>query len=167
MIDAGVLSEKLAQSRMLSKNIGKSLMEINNAMKKLIRTGTIYKPISVRAANFYYLIAELAKLDIMYQFTQEWFLEFFRELLVSFGWEAHCNVDHKRTLDLGRFKRKLAKALYGRVTQALFVKDVLLFAFLLAYKEVESELKWDMSQVEFFVKGHLTQESEMLSSLQQ
>ena len=61
----------------------------------------------------------------------------------------------------------MAKALYGRVTQALFVKDVLLFAFLLAYKEVESELKWDMSQVEFFVKGHLTQESEMLSALQQ
>ena len=77
MIDAGILTEKLVQSRIIAKSIGKSLMEIKNAMTTLMRTSKIYKSISVRAAKFFYLIADLVKLNNMYQFTHEWFFDFF------------------------------------------------------------------------------------------
>ena len=59
MIDAGILTDKLVQSRIMAKSIGKSLMEIKNAMTILMRTSKIYKPVSVRAAKFFYLIADL------------------------------------------------------------------------------------------------------------
>ena len=45
--------------------------------------------------------------------------------------------------------------------QCLFERDKLLFSFLLAYKELECEVKIDMRQVEFFIKGPLAQEEEI------
>ena len=77
MIDAGILTEKLVQSRIFAKSIGKSLIEIKNSMTLLMRTSKIYKPVSVRAAKFFYLITDLVKLNNMYQFTHEWFFDFF------------------------------------------------------------------------------------------
>ena len=50
----------------MAKQIGKSLMEIKNAMTILMRTAKIYKPVSVRAAKFFYLITDLVKLNNMY-----------------------------------------------------------------------------------------------------
>ena len=50
----------------MSKSIGKSLIEIKNTMKILMRASKIYKPISVRAAKFFYLIADLVKLNNLY-----------------------------------------------------------------------------------------------------
>lgn len=56
---------------------------------------------------------------------------------------------------LDKLKKKFTKNLYYEVAQTLFEKDVLLFAFLLSYYELDSELKCDMRQVEFFIKGAL------------
>ena len=47
---------------------------------------------------------------------------------------------------------------------SLFQKDILLFAFLMSYSELDSELKCDMRQVEFFIKGSLTQESDIFKA---
>lgn len=66
MIDNGILAEKLVQSRIIAKSIGKSLMHIKNSMTVLLQTSKIYKPISVRAAKFFYLITALVKLNNMY-----------------------------------------------------------------------------------------------------
>ena len=46
--------------------------------------------------------------------------------------------------------------LFCEVSKTLFEKDVLLFAFMLAYTELNAELKFDIRQVEFFMKGNLT-----------
>ena len=43
----------------------------------------------------------------------------------------------------------------------MFDRDKMLFSFLLAYKELECEVKIDMRQVEFFIKGPLAQEQEI------
>ena len=43
----------------------------------------------------------------------------------------------------------------------MFERDKILFSFLLAYKELECEVKIDMRQVEFFIKGPLAQEDEI------
>ena len=43
----------------------------------------------------------------------------------------------------------------------MFEKDKMLFSFLVAYKELECEVKIDMRQVEFFIKGPLAYEEEI------
>lgn len=40
-----------------------------------------YKFVSVRAAKFFFLAAEMVKINPMYQFTHEWFLEFIKSII--------------------------------------------------------------------------------------
>ena len=53
-------------------------MEINKAMKLLLETSKNYKPVSVRAARFFFVSNDLIKLNPMYQFTHSWFLSYFK-----------------------------------------------------------------------------------------
>ena len=46
----------------------------------------------------------------------------------------------------------------------MYEKDKMLFSFLLAYKELECEVKIDMRQVEFFIKGPLAYEEEIFNA---
>ena len=73
----------MTESRKISKIIGKQLLEINKAMKMLLETSKHYKPVSMRAARFFFVSNDLVKLNSMYQFTHEWFLGFFKKLLGS------------------------------------------------------------------------------------
>lgn len=155
MIEAGVLTDKLVQSRVMQKSIGKSLMEIKNAMTMLMRTSKLYKPISVRAAKFFYLIADLSKLNNMYQFTHEWFFDFFRALVRKFPWRMYASSAKNKERGVAKLRKRMTKLLFNHVAQSLFEKDVVLFAFLMAYYELDSELRADMRQVEFFIKGSL------------
>jgi hypothetical protein len=139
-------------------------MEIKNAMTILMRTGKIYKPISVRAAKFFYLCADLVKLNTLYQFTHEWFFAFFLDLVRKFPWRTYANSPKNREKGLNKLRKRMTKQLFNQVSQTLFEKDILLFAFLMSYYELDSELKCDMRQVEFFIKGNLAQESEIYNT---
>ena len=59
---------------------------------------------------------------------------------------------------ISKLKRQMTKNIFVLVSQTLFEKDILLFAFLMSYHELDSELKCDMRQVEFFIKGNLAAE---------
>ena len=111
VIEGGTLTEKLQQSRIMSKQIGKSLIEIKNAMTILMRTAKIYKPVSVRAAKFFYLISDLVKLNNMYQFTHEWFFSFFNQQLEKFPWRYYKSPKGKEK-GLMRLRRVMTKNLF-------------------------------------------------------
>lgn len=81
IMDRGVLIERLLESRAVAKNLGKSIVQINKAVKHLMDSSKTYKFVSVRAAKFFFLAAELVKINPMYQFTHEWFLEFLKTII--------------------------------------------------------------------------------------
>ena len=66
--------EKLIESKQVTKATGRTLLEINNAMKILMNTSKVYKPLSMRAAKYFFLVNDLVKLNELYQFTHEWFI---------------------------------------------------------------------------------------------
>ena len=103
----------------------------------------------------------------MYQFTHEWFMDFFRGLVKKFRWKEYEKTNKSKEKGMNKLRKKMTKALFNVVTQSLFQRDILLFSFLLAYQELDSELKCDIRQVEFFIKGSLATENEILSSLRQ
>ena len=67
-------------------------MEINKAMKLLLETSKNYKSVSVRAARFFFVSNDLIKLNPMYQFTHEWFLGYFKQLLSRIVQSEHMNT---------------------------------------------------------------------------
>ena len=69
------------ESRQVTKQTGKTLLEINHAMQVLLATSKMYKPVSTRAAKFFFVANDIVKLNNMYQFTHEWFISFFTKLV--------------------------------------------------------------------------------------
>ena len=163
LINKEILIGKLTTSRKISKIIGRQLLEINKAMKLLLEVSKSYKPVSMRAARFFFVSNDLVKLNSMYQFTHEWFLGFVKKLLQSAVALDDPRVkkdDHVRYLQY-----QFTSTFYNQVCQTMFEKDKILLSFLLAYKELECEVTIDMRQVEFFIKGPLAQESEIFNPI--
>ena len=75
-MDRGILIDKLIESRCMSKKIGKSLIEIRRAMEILMKTSQTYKPFTVRAARYFFIVQDLEKLNPLYQFTHKQFYDF-------------------------------------------------------------------------------------------
>ena len=104
----------------MGKAIGKSLIEIKNAMTVLMRQSKIYKSLSVRAAKFFYMINDLKKLNSMYQFTHEWFINFFRGMLKKFRWGEYLTTNKKKEQGMKKLIKKMTKNLFNLVAQSLF-----------------------------------------------
>ena len=96
----------------MAKSIGRSMLEIKNAMTILMRTSKIYKPISVRAAKFFYLISDLVKLNNMYQFTHEWFFEFFRNLIKGFPWRLYSGSMKSKERGMKKLRKRMTSNLF-------------------------------------------------------
>ena len=55
----------------------------------------------------------------------------------------------------------MVRDFYKTVCNMLFEDDQLLFSFLIAYKDQECEYTTDIRQVEFFIKGPLTNDGDI------
>ena len=121
-------------------------------------TSNTYKGISIRAARYFFISAALIKLNPMYLFTHEWFFGFFNELLAQYKEKMALDDSTDRETRSYRVKElqvEFTQTFHRQVCQCMFERDKMLFSFLLAYKELECEVKIDMRQVEFFIKGPL------------
>ena len=47
----------------MTKQTGKTLLEIQNSMKLLMETSKLYRPVSARAAKFFFVANDLVKLN--------------------------------------------------------------------------------------------------------
>ena len=156
------LIDKLLESRNVTKQTGKTLLEIQNSMKLLMETSKLYRPVSARAAKFFFVANDLVKLNNMYQFTHEWFIGFFGDLVRKTIIDD--DTERKKKEAIRKLRHEFTWLFYTQVCQALFDCDKLLFSFLLAYKELEVEFRIDQRQVEFFIKGGLQQEDEIFDA---
>ena len=161
LIKRDTLIEKLMESRSVTKQTGKTLIEIKSAMKSLIETSEMYKPVSQRAAKFFFVANDLFKLNNMYQFTHEWFIGFFSKLVNE---TIIDDTNEKKKLEsIRKLQANFIREFYTKVSQSLFDRDKLLFSFLLAYRELEVEFRLDKRQIEFFIKGGKPQEQEIFN----
>ena len=66
------------------------------------------------------MIIELKKLNSMYQFTHEWFMEFFIDLLAKFRWGEFLTTNKSKERGMEKLKNKMIKSLFNVVTESLF-----------------------------------------------
>jgi len=126
-----------------------------------MNTSKLYKPVSLRAAKFFFIVNDIVKLNTMYQFTHDWFISFFSKLVQETMIDDSSKK--KKEESIRRLQANFVRLFYSQVCQTLFENDKLLFSFLMAYKELEVEFKIDRRQVEFFIKGALQQEDEIFN----
>ena len=61
--------------------------------KKLLITRNIYKRAATWASNLFFCVADLGKVESMYQFSLKWYIELFKSCLVSENTEKEKRVN--------------------------------------------------------------------------
>ncbi|XP_037866676.1 dynein axonemal heavy chain 7 isoform X1 [Bombyx mori] len=126
----------------------KEKQEVATVTEKAIDTARDdYVPIAVHSTNLFFLIASLANIDPMYQYSLGWFEGLFTGA-----------IDNTEKVDdiperLGILRAYFTYSLYANICRSLFEKDKLVFSLLLTITIMVAEGRLDQNSVLFLMGG--------------
>ncbi|CAM9286047.1 unnamed protein product [Ectocarpus sp. 6 AP-2014] len=145
VLDDETLIATLSKSKTMSKVIAERLADSKSTKRQIEESREGYRPVAVRGSLLYFTVAELCRVDVMYQYSLDYF-----QLLFT-----NCIVD---TLDAGNgglqarlqlLLEKSTEAVYRAVSRGLFERHKLPFAFMLCTGILRA--KGDITNVEWML----------------
>uniref|UniRef100_A0A8D1JAP8 Dynein heavy chain 14, axonemal n=1 Tax=Sus scrofa TaxID=9823 RepID=A0A8D1JAP8_PIG len=109
ILDDEEIIEILRKSKMTSNEISKRFEATKKAESEIEATRKQYLPIATRGALLYFLVAGLAQVDYMYQFSLDWFRQIFVSSVVSRSKEQEHRVKRETRFLKKRHEVKLSK----------------------------------------------------------
>lgn len=121
--------------------------EINDAREN-------YRVVAKRGSALYFVIADLARIDPMYQYSLDYFTKLFQLRLK--------NSEHPPELQsrLDVLVSDITMSFFNNICRGLFEKDKLLFAFTIAVKIQMGDGKISAKEWDFFLRGPSVEASQ-------
>eukprot|EP00981_Chlorochromonas_danica_P000077 scaffold30_cov166-Ochromonas_danica.AAC.10 len=146
ILDDEDLINALARSKKTSSAINARLSEAEATTKEINSTREGYRVVARRGSVIYFVVANLALVDPMYQYSLQFYKELFQARLVK----TEKKDDLQDRLDL--LLVDITRSIYSNVCRGLFEKDKLLFAFMMSINialagEDVTERDWQMFMV--------------------
>ncbi|OEH74384.1 dynein heavy chain related protein [Cyclospora cayetanensis] len=149
ILDDEVLLTTLAASKQTSEEIQEKVREAELTEHEIDEARQCYRKVASRCSQLFFSLVELACIEPMYQYSQQWF-----QNLVSVGLSEASptsNVE-QRTLSL---VEHISYLVYQNVSRSLFVRHKLLFAFALSLR-VQAKTPVDPAELRFLLTGTIT-----------
>ncbi|TPX33936.1 hypothetical protein SeMB42_g07413 [Synchytrium endobioticum] len=137
----------LTSSKVISNDIAQKQQVAEETEEQIEQTRAGYRPIAVHSSILFFVIAELANIEPMYQYSLVWFINLF---LQSIADSEKSNVLETR---LDNLRSHFTYSLYCNVCRSLFKKDKLLFSFLLCVGIMMGRSEIDQEEWMFFLTG--------------
>ena len=157
------LINTLDQSKETSTLINERMIEAEKTAKEINQNRELYRVVAIRGSVLYFVIADLANIDPMYQYSLEFFTRLFRSRLEN---SKQSEVLEER---LEILLEDVTEAFYVNICRGLFEKDKLLYSYLNASSIVRRDNRVSFNEWNFFVRGpaikHIDSEIDYLDSL--
>eukprot|EP01083_Nonionella_stella_P177342 623003_1 len=158
LLDDTQLIDTLQQSKETSIKVSESLRISQETEKNIDAARENYRPAAIRSSILYFVLTDLSKIDPMYQFSLESYVELFKKSIVNSRQSNDNNNDIEMDMDLderiGILNDYHTKSVYDNTCRGLFEKHKLLFSFRMCIKAlIEEQSKIDVSQYLFFLRG--------------
>ncbi|KAI8810783.1 dynein heavy chain and region D6 of dynein motor-domain-containing protein [Cladochytrium replicatum] len=130
ILENHTLLSSLNETKEKANTISESLKNSLQIQANLNNEREIYKPFSIFASNLYFILGDLQKLKNMYQFSLDYYLSLFRNVLDS----ENSSGCENRELRLEFLLSALKNSVFYSISRSLFKEDHLIFALYLVYR---------------------------------
>lgn len=126
ILDNAQLIEDLKNSKRVSSEINKRMDQAKVAKKEIEEVRGKYLPVSVRGSILYFVIADLALVDPMYQYSLSYFTRLFNDIIKNS--KPSQDLDERIAILI----LSITETIYMNVCRGLFNTHKLIFSFLIA-----------------------------------
>lgn len=141
----------------MSTAIHQRMQEAEVTAKKIDETRELYRSVARRGSVLYFVIADLALVDPMYQYSLEFFIRLFKRRLDK----SAKSEDLSTRLDI--IITDITNAFYENICRGLFEKDKLLYSFLNTSNILRRDAKISSEEWNYFLRGTRTDYSDQNS----
>jgi len=149
ILDDEDLISTLSKAKITSNDITTKAAEAAATEVEIDRTREKYRPVAIRAALLFFCVADMAKVDPMYQYSMPWFtMLFVRSIEKS---NKSSVVEERLTMLSDHF----TYALYDNICRSLFEAHKLLFSFCVTVAICRGAGQVDVDEWRFLISGSL------------
>uniref|UniRef100_A0A1I8P355 AAA+ ATPase domain-containing protein n=1 Tax=Stomoxys calcitrans TaxID=35570 RepID=A0A1I8P355_STOCA len=147
ILDDEELVETLNEAKETSLIIATRLVDTEETEQIITEAREKYRTLASRGAILYFVVASLADIDPMYQYS----LKYFSQVFCSVIKQDHPNVDTEERI--AQLKLDELKALYDNVSRGLFENHKLIYSFLLSQAIELQEGRVSHQEFQFLTRG--------------
>ncbi|XP_070535810.1 dynein axonemal heavy chain 6-like isoform X2 [Ptychodera flava] len=147
ILDNEELINTLNESKVTSGVIKKRLAEAETTEEKISLAREKYRPVASRGSVMYFVVASLAEIDPMYQYSLKYFKQLFNNTIETSEKNDDLQVRLQILLD------KTTITIYSNVARGLFEAHKLVFSFMLCGDIMRLEEKINDLEWNYFLRG--------------
>jgi len=154
ILDDEELINTLADSKTTSAIITERVQESEKTNSEVTKMRNSYRTAARRGSIIYFVIADLAQFDPMYQYSLEYFVKLFKKCIDD------SPKDSKLARRLSNIMDFQNRFIYKNVCRGLFEMHKLLFAFLICVKVMRNDGSISALEWTLFLRGTISLNSE-------
>nr|XP_006813236.1 PREDICTED: dynein heavy chain 6, axonemal [Saccoglossus kowalevskii] len=147
ILDNEELINTLNESKVTSGVIQKRLAQAEQTEMKITAAREKYRPVASRGSVMYFVVASLAEIDPMYQYSLKYFKQLFNNTIETSEKSDDLQIRLKTVLDQTTIN------VYSNVARGLFEVHKLVFSFMLCGDIMRLEERINDSEWNYFLRG--------------